>query len=257
MKTKQPRARAAKMILSATRNSVVRAVSPAIVTKEVFDATQARREVAALRVLAGSVAPRLHAVSATAEGTLLHLERFPFCLVDVPPPTYGARVDALHATARLLADMHGAGLVHLDVKPDNVLLGGDQRVARLCDFATARETGGGTRATASAAGTWRYMAPEIRARRFYGPRSDVYSLGASASVLFSIGNDSDLSRDFVAQCTRANYDLRPSMRDVLDHPIFSQPSLPGLAVFVSRRKGCQGSGSAHAQNTNRSGMCQT
>jgi serine/threonine-protein kinase len=79
---------------------------------------------------------------------------------------------------------HRAGLVHRDVKPDNVFLvePTPQRpvlIAKLLDFGLVKlETADRLTATHSVLGTWQYMAPEqARGERTDG-RSDVYALGA-------------------------------------------------------------------------------
>jgi hypothetical protein len=73
-----------------------------------------------------------------------------------------------------LIDAHGAGVLHCDLKPDNVLLDG-QRHARLCDFGQARMS----HEQSPALGTLYYMAPE-QADLDAPPdaRWDVYAVGA-------------------------------------------------------------------------------
>lgn len=69
-----------------------------------------------------------------------------------------AIVEMFAAAGRGLAAAHAAGIVHGDIKPDNILLGDDGR-PRIADFGLARETLDETRARSG--GTPRYMAPEL------------------------------------------------------------------------------------------------
>jgi serine/threonine protein kinase len=73
-----------------------------------------------------------------------------------------------------LVDAHGAGVLHCDLKPDNVLLDGQGSV-RLCDFGQARMS----HENSPALGTLYYMAPE-QADLESPPdaRWDVYAVGA-------------------------------------------------------------------------------
>jgi tRNA A-37 threonylcarbamoyl transferase component Bud32 len=75
---------------------------------------------------------------------------------------------------------HLVGVVHRDVKPDNVLID-LQGNPRLTDFGVAQDTNAETKLTlqASAVGTLAYMPPEQAAGEVASPRSDVYALGAT------------------------------------------------------------------------------
>jgi hypothetical protein len=85
-----------------------------------------------------------------------------------------ARVGADSAAA--LAHAHRAGVVHRDVKPENILVGAGEE-AKLVDFGIARIAGERTlTATGAVVGTLAYMAPEQADGLRPGPSADVYSL---------------------------------------------------------------------------------
>ncbi len=96
-------------------------------------------------------------------------------------------LDVFVQAARGLAAAHRAGLVHRDIKPDNILVGRDR--VRVADFGVARavteaDPGGEPSVPPSeerltrpgaVVGTPRYMAPEQRARGPVDARADQYS----------------------------------------------------------------------------------
>eukprot|EP00747_Dinoflagellata_sp_TGD_P209275 gnl/TRDRNA2_/TRDRNA2_82669_c0_seq1.p1 gnl/TRDRNA2_/TRDRNA2_82669_c0~~gnl/TRDRNA2_/TRDRNA2_82669_c0_seq1.p1 ORF type:complete len:694 (-),score=91.94 gnl/TRDRNA2_/TRDRNA2_82669_c0_seq1:28-2058(-) len=89
----------------------------------------------------------------------------------------------IHEVLQALHHIHGRGIVHRDVKPDNMLLGGpDGTVSKLCDFglAAALPASGKMRGVV---GTVPYMSPEMLNGFAYTVKTDVWSLGVTAYVM--------------------------------------------------------------------------
>ena len=85
-------------------------------------------------------------------------------------------VSVMDAVLAGLAAAHRAGIVHRDVKPENVLLAEDGRI-KIGDFGLARATTANTASGAQLLGTIAYLAPELVTRGTADARSDIYSLG--------------------------------------------------------------------------------
>ena len=80
--------------------------------------------------------------------------------------------------ARALSALHGAGILHRDLKPGNVMLRMDEQVA-LIDFGLAKHEALDFDITDTGLifGTPHYMSPEQGHGQDLDPRSDLYSLG--------------------------------------------------------------------------------
>ncbi|WP_313861416.1 protein kinase domain-containing protein [Mycobacterium sp.] len=96
-----------------------------------------------------------------------------------------------------LAAAHRAGLVHRDVKPENVLISDDGEV-KIADFGLVRAVAAaGITSTSVILGTAAYLSPEQVRDGNAGPRSDVYSAGILTYELLTGGapftGDSPLS----------------------------------------------------------------
>jgi serine/threonine protein phosphatase PrpC len=101
-----------------------------------------------------------------------------------PPMPLGPGVDIAVKLAKAVAALHRAGVVHRDIKPDNVILepGGG---LRLIDLGVARLPNLDDFAAPDIPGTPSYMAPELHAGQAGDERSDIFALGVTVFRLFT------------------------------------------------------------------------
>jgi serine/threonine-protein kinase len=97
------------------------------------------------------------------------------------PLSFAESLFILRDVARGVGVAHAQGVVHRDLKPDNILITREGN-AKVADFGLAREMAAGTTITQSAetVGTPYYMSPEQFRNHRVDHRADIYSLGIIA-----------------------------------------------------------------------------
>ena len=222
------------------------------------------REVSAARKVGGQFTARV--VDADTDGEELWLATEYISgptlreAVAVQGPLAESSVLALAAgLAEALDAIHAAGLVHRDLKPDNVLLAYDG--PRVIDFGIARVAGASTlTGTGVLMGTLAYMSPEQAIGLAVGPPSDVFSLasvlvfaatgrgpygdGTQAELLYRVAHQGPSLdgvpaqvRALVEPCMAPEPEQRPTTRDLVEHLGGTRPSVGWLRTETTAAQG--------------------
>ncbi|MEQ4304118.1 protein kinase [Plantactinospora sp. B6F1] len=186
-----------------------------------------RAEVAATRAAGGRYSPGLLDAAPDAPRPWMATQFLPaLSLRDavrrfgpLPPDPVWALAAGI---AEALASVHAAGIVHLDLKPANVLLTADG--PRVIDFGIAAATGAGLPAPGGTrAGSWGFLSPEQLAGTPVGPASDVFSFGATIAYACTgappgstglAGVPDDGLRELLAACLHPDPAVRPSLPEL-------------------------------------------
>jgi hypothetical protein len=146
--------------------------------------------------------------------------------VDGPQPVERV-IHLLEQAAGSLAEAHGAGLIHRDIKPGNILVvdrGGISDLVKVVDFGLVKDlrAGGAEDATLSSensiTGTPHYMAPEtVTAPDSVDARTDIYALGAVGYWLLT-----------GTHVFRGN-----TVMEVLAHHVHSTPEPPSVRLGIA------------------------
>jgi eukaryotic-like serine/threonine-protein kinase len=150
-----------------------------------------------------------------------------------------------------LAFAHGRGLVHRDVKPQNVLLSREGEV-KVTDFGIARSlhVEQGVTQTGTVLGTGEYLAPEQASGKEISPATDVYSLGVVLWELLA-GEVPFVGENFVAVALRHVNEPPPSLRErrpdvsprldaAVERALAKDPArrFPSMAAFAAELRAC-------------------
>jgi eukaryotic-like serine/threonine-protein kinase len=150
-----------------------------------------------------------------------------------------------------LAFAHDHGLVHRDVKPQNVLLSREGEV-KVTDFGIARSLHmeHGVTQTGTVLGTGEYLAPEQASGKQVSPATDVYSLGVVLWELLA-GDVPFVGENFVAVALRHVNEPPPSLRErrpdvtprleaAVDRALAKDPGrrFPSMAAFAKELRAC-------------------
>ena len=167
------------------------------------------------------------------------------------------------ASANGLAFAHRNGLVHRDVKPQNILLNGEG-VPKVTDFGIARslDVKKGVTQTGTVLGTSNYIAPEQASGEHVTAQSDVYSLGV---VLFELltGRVPFDGDNFVTVALRhinepapsvlaRRGDVPPRLAAAVSRALAKEPGerFPSMAAFAAELEACLHELRAGADDTN-------
>jgi eukaryotic-like serine/threonine-protein kinase len=127
-------------------------------------------------------------------------------------------LDVMDPVLAALAAAHQAGIVHRDVKPENVLVGDGGQV-KVADFGLARAlTGSSTATRGLLLGTVNYISPEQALGEAATPRSDVYAAGVMLYELLTGRPPHTGPTDFVVVRSHIEVDVPP--------PSLVEPAVP-------------------------------
>lgn len=141
-----------------------------------------RQEFDAMRKLASPFVARAYEYGELMGVSYMALEYFPRGNIGDLFATEGrnkSRIDYMLSVAKALRSVHSGGFLHLDLKPNNVMIRNDRTVA-LIDFGIARRIVAARhqQGISHSLGSPYFMSPEQRRGQPLDERSDIYSYGA-------------------------------------------------------------------------------
>ncbi len=195
--------------------------------------TRFQREAEAAATIDSPYVVDVYDVDRTADGRAflvaeyLQGKEFANYLEEVGKMPVGAAVRVVRQVCKALTAAHAKGVVHRDMKPENVFLTGDpaQPIAKVIDFGISKlgDDAPGTALTKTGMimGTPSYMAPEQARGERVDHRADIYAVGAILYCALTGQRPFD-SGDPTATLTAVLYPRPASSR-----PRSLEPSIPG------------------------------
>ncbi|XP_074025631.1 STKc_myosinIII_N_like and MYSc_Myo21 domain-containing protein ninaC isoform X2 [Leptinotarsa decemlineata] len=159
-------------------------------------------------------------------------------------------------TVRAVTYLHENKVIHRDIKGSNILLTREGEV-KLCDFGLSKKRKSHDEKLSASLGSPSWMAPEVinaskvtnEAGDGYDSRADVWSIGITAielgdgkapfeemhptralfqivtnppPTLKKVSNWSENYHDFISECLVKNYEYRPYVMEIIEHPFLEQ-----------------------------------
>ena len=165
---------------------------------------------------------------------------------------------------KALVHMHGLGVIHRDIKSDNVMISKETGAVKLTDFGYGAQMTQSRGKRNTMVGTTYWMAPEVIKSESYDYKCDIWSLGVMAmelvdhdppyfnyppmKALFMIikhglpelKNPDTVSselKDFLKKCTEVEPSKRPEAKTLLTHPfILKATELSNLIGVVEQAR---------------------
>jgi serine/threonine-protein kinase len=142
-------------------------------------------------------------------------------LVRNGPTPVPIAIDYARQILSALAFAHRNGIVHRDIKPHNIVVGGDGRL-KVTDFGIARSGTSQMTEVGSIVGTAQYLSPEQARGAPVDPRSDLYSLGVvlyemlTGKVPFTGDTPVEIAMKHLSQVPKPPSEWRPQVPHDLD-----------------------------------------